>query len=96
MTKEKKIQIFTDARNKWGEHSQLIVACEELAELIQAITKHLRFNDGKTVDYNLMEECADSLIVIDQIMYMFGMQEVVEDIYKQKMKRLEKTIKEAK
>lgn len=94
MTKEEREEIFNKALEKWGEEKQLIVACEELAELIQAITKHLRHNDGTSVSYNLVEECADAQLVIDQVIYMFDIGGPFEDIYKQKIKRLKKTIKD--
>lgn len=94
MTKEEREKIFKQALEKWGEPAQLIVACEELAELIQAITKHLRHNDGTSVSYNLVEECADAQLVIDQILYMFDIGGPFEDIYKQKMNRLKKTIQD--
>ena len=85
-------KIFEQALKKWGEKNQLIVACEELAELIQSITKYLRQKDKTTVPYNLAEETADVLIMIEQMIIMLDIKVPVEDIYKLKIKRLEKLL----
>ena len=65
----------------YGEDAQSMIHMEECAELIQAISKMRRvkkaYLDGAVDDdseayYNLVEECADVLICIEQVMEMYG------------------------
>lgn len=58
---------------------QCFVACEELAELIQAISKAERFsshdilgNYYEFIEEQLTGEIADVYIVLEQLQYMFG------------------------
>lgn len=54
--------------NSYG-HGNLIVCMEELAELIQALSKELR-NKGDSI--NILEETADVLIAIGYIQEIMG------------------------
>ena len=59
----------------YGADAQAMVHCEELAELIQAISKMRRVrnkgaDDSNAYD-NLVEEVADVLICLDQIQEMY-------------------------
>lgn len=51
--------------HKYGD-AQYNIAMEECAELIQAINKHLRYNNQKSREH-LIEEISDVLICIDQL-----------------------------
>lgn len=55
----------------YPREQQLQIAQEECAELIQAISKYLRYGD---ID-PLLEEFADVHIVLEQIRQMFGITE---------------------
>lgn len=71
----------------YGEQAQLMTACEELGELIQAISKYNR--KGSAMKDSLTEEIADVMIMVWQIRIMAGIAEV--DILvkmKEKIKRL--------
>ena len=48
------------------EH-QLMIATEELAELIQAISKHIRYGDMEP----LLEEFTDVAVVMEELRQMF-------------------------
>ena len=77
----------------YGKDMQCIVAAEECAELIQAVTKMLRLKKAiseTTVDEynlaysNLVEEMADVLIILEQLQMIFKIsdheiQRVVEE-----------------
>ena len=72
-----KIQNQSDIVEHYGIKSQLGIATEECAELIQAISKIIRANRGSLADYekakvNLEEEIADVIVCIDQLKYMFN------------------------
>lgn len=53
-------------------HRNLIIATEELAELTQEITKHLR---GKGDYYNILQELADVRIVLWYVQEVCGINE---------------------
>jgi phosphoribosyl-ATP pyrophosphohydrolase len=73
------------AINKWGEECQYQKAIEECAELIKAICKRDKLN--------IIEECADVLIMAEQIKMMIG-REDVDKIINYKLKRLKGRIEE--
>ena len=53
----------------WGEDAQLFIAAEELAELIQAISKWKRYH-GEEQKQWVIEEMADVLLMIMQLIYI--------------------------
>ena len=64
--------MYKEVIEKYGTVHQKRIAQEELAELIQAISKDLR---GK--QHNVEEEIADVIIMIDQLMLMYDSQIVM-------------------
>lgn len=53
----------------YGEQMQKMIACEELGELIQEISKSVR--QGKDYDKNgMISELADVCVMVGQLMYM--------------------------
>ena len=65
----------------YGPNKQSLIQCEELAELIQAISKMRRVRssqqDGSQIDAddaygNLVEEMSDVLICLEQMQEMYG------------------------
>ena len=73
----------------FGKQMQMIVAIEELAELIQALTKVLRFKPDFD---NVAEETADAEIAIEELKIMFNNRKDVEDWTTKKLVRLEDRI----
>ena len=76
------IEIFdqTEVLSHYGEELQSIVHCEECAELIQAVSKMRRYKNAPAKVYNscrdnLVEEIADVLICIQQMMDMYKITE---------------------
>ena len=67
--------INRQAIEKYGVVKQSIVAMEELSELIQAISKKLRYPSDRVVAFNLGEEIADVYIVLDQLKCMYNIDE---------------------
>ena len=68
----------------YGVYPQARIAMEECAELIQAISKRLRYPKDKKRD-NLIEEMADVLIVLKyEIMFKISIKEIQEWIFKGK------------
>lgn len=90
--------IYQDAIDKWGKTAQLDQMIEEMAELTLAISKYKRqFNDS-LLDYqkvgvmeNLYTEIADVKLMIEEMEYMFG-KENVQKAYENQLKKFEKEL----
>lgn len=74
------------AIDKYGKTLQMVVAIEELSELIKELTKNIR---GKNNHDAIVEEIADVYIMLDQVMMMndIWLNEVVEKMH-EKLNRL--------
>ena len=70
---------------RYGKESQLRQLQEECAELIVACSKQLRGQD-KSIN-NVIEELADVRIMIEQIEYLYGIKNLVEDDMEYKLNR---------
>lgn len=83
MIDKNKLQQYIDT---YGTEKQSMVAMEECAELIQAISKRVR--KGTSVDDNLAEEIADVLICIEQLKMMYAISDSkIEQWIEYKMNR---------
>ena len=87
---EQRVQVYTKALEYYGEENQLTVALEELSECQKEICKFLR---GYGNAGHLAEEIADSLIMLEQVVYIFGLDEMVDQQVERKIQRLECRIK---
>ena len=87
------MDILEKAIKHYGAKNQMGVACEESAELIQAISKCLRYKDDIEARNNLVEEVADVLIMIDQLKIIMNIKDYEIECYRRyKLDRLEKRI----
>jgi NTP pyrophosphatase (non-canonical NTP hydrolase) len=85
--------IYDRAIAHYGDKKQLLQACEECAELIQAISKATRYTGKSYVD-GVCEEIADVLIMCEQVKRIFNISTVdVEKEKERKLTRLERYIK---
>lgn len=69
--------LYEAAVKHFGEIAQIMQAIEEMAELIQALNKYLRYNQfgqGNLIDVlkKIQEERADVEIMLNQLHVMFG------------------------
>lgn len=62
-------EIARAAIEKYGKVNQTIVAIEEMAELTKELTKGLRGEQNRN---QITEEVADVYVVLDQVMFMNG------------------------
>lgn len=83
---EKRVQTYTNALITYGESVQLTVAVEELSECQKEICKFLR---GYGNMENLAEEIADATIMLEQMRYIFGLNELVCQKMDEKITRLD-------
>ncbi|AGO48371.1 nucleoside triphosphate pyrophosphohydrolase [Cellulophaga phage phi10:1] len=87
-------EAYKMAIEKWGEKSQLEMAQEEATELALAVRKHIRNNNDASFS-NLIEEIADTEIMIEQIVFMhrdFCFRQMVDSQKAFKITRLLKRI----
>lgn len=88
----KAIDPITIARaiQTFGTQHQEDVAIEEMSELIKAIIKNRRYGTKETED-NLLEEMADVYIMLIQLMFIHGFDEMIVD---NKIRRLKQRLNE--
>jgi len=80
-------QLYQATLEKWGEEAQYDQAVEECAELIAAL-KH--FRRGKVDQQAVIDELADVTLMLGQLTWMFGTEQVEESVQKklEKLSRL--------
>ena len=80
-------EIYRSTLEKWGEEAQYDQAVEECAELIAAL-KH--FRRGKIDRQAVIDELADVSLMLGQLTWMFGEEEVARAVEskRQKLDRL--------
>ncbi|NOY13873.1 MAG: antitoxin [Deltaproteobacteria bacterium] len=82
-------QIYRAAIDKWGKDAQYDQAVEECAELITAL-KHYR--RGKVDKQAVIAELADVSLMLGQLSWMFGAEQV-ETAVKTKLEKLDTLLK---
>lgn len=87
---EQRVQTYTKALAHYGEENQLTVALEELSECQKEICKFLR---GYGNAGHLAEEVADALIMLEQVIHIFGLDEMVGQEMDRKINRLENRLR---
>lgn len=95
-------QIIEETMNRYGIERQSLVAMEELAELQKAISKLVRNPEERTkplefkgLRHNLIEEMADVLICMDQLIEYYQIQGIeIQDTIQAKQERQAKRLKE--
>lgn len=87
-----KEQVYLRAIDHYGVATQLVVAIEEMAELVKEITKAFR---GKANKSNIIEEMADVEIMLDQLKLIVEISDQdVDEIKMLKILRLNNRINE--
>ena len=79
------IYIAKKAISLYSKEAQIWMAIEEMAELNNALAKHRR---NRVTDIDVCEEIADVYIMMVQLSYIFGIEDV-SSIIESKIKRLE-------
>lgn len=83
-------KLLLKAIEHFGVQHQTTKAVEELAELTAELT---RLQDARTTANNICEECADVMIMCEQVALMYGYDEV-QEWKKIKLERLKERIKD--
>ena len=69
------MEILEKAIKHYGTENQIMQSIEEIAELIQAISKCIRYKDDIEVKQHVTEEIADTIIMITQLEIIFDTKE---------------------
>ena len=83
---EERAKVYTNALIAYGDRMQMTVAVEELSECQKEICKILR--GGENFD-SLSEEIADTIIMLEQMIMMFNLEESVCGYIDKKVHRLD-------
>ena len=91
---EKRLEtiLYNKAITMWGRVAQVDMAIEEMAELTLALCKSKRETKSKNWLYNVYEEIADVLIMLDQLRIIYGDVHMVDIIRSRKLERLTKRL----
>ena len=74
--------------DKWGSDMQMNLAVEEAGEFVVAMSRYLR---GRGSDKDVIEEIADTMIMMNQMALLFG-DDLVAAVIEHKMARLEERL----
>ena len=61
---------YKKAIEKWGTHSQILMAIEEMSELITVLAKHNRNVNSSTIT-DIIEELVDVEVMLEQLKIIF-------------------------
>lgn len=84
---DQRLQTYTNALIQYGDKNQMVVALEELSECQKEICKFLR--GCGNLDH-LAEEIADATIMLEQMRYIFCVNDLVSEKMDRKISRLDK------
>lgn len=84
-----KEELYRKALDKWGESAQILLAIEEMGELIQVLSKSL---NGRRRMPDIRIEIADVQIMIEQLRLIFG-GDPIDEIVEVRLERLSRLIK---
>lgn len=87
---DERLKVYTHALVNYGELTQMVVALEELSECQKEICKFLR---GQGDAGHLAEEIADATICLEQMRYIFGLNNLVCEKMDEKIMRLDKRLR---
>lgn len=85
---ERIANVLSKAVDIYGTETQIWMAIEEMAELLNALSKHRRDRVSRK---DICEEIADVSIMMIQLAYIFGVEDV-NDFLEQKIDRLERRL----
>lgn len=69
MNRQQQDAILQSAIQHYGHNHQLLKCCEEAGELVQALVRFIA-NQTEATRLNLLDECADTLIMLRQVELM--------------------------
>lgn len=89
MDKQEEKSILHQALNKYGVQAQKMMLFEECGELVNAVAK---FDRGRAGIMDIITELADVSIMVDQMVFVFGDEELFSKERERKLLRLKERI----
>ena len=96
---EERLEVYLKAIWKFGTSLQMLVAIEEMSEVIKSITKmERRFHQPHTAEElaeckaSIIEEVADATIMLEQLRLIFGINDEVCEAMDAKIERLKERV----
>ncbi len=86
--------ICKTAVETWGKTAQLLMLLEEMSELQKEVLKNM--NRGQDNVREIAEETADVLIMLDQLVYIYGMQDLLTEMSATKLNKLKRYLENDK
>lgn len=91
---ESRCEVYRKALRRWGD-VQLLVAIEEMSEVVKALTKFMRCTvdecGPEQID-SIIEEVADATIMLEQLRLIFGINDEVCEAMDAKIERLKERV----
>lgn len=94
MIPEARMQLYQRAVEVWGQEAQVHQSIEEMAELTVVLSHATRQTaPRKVTTAEIIEELADVRLMIEQVMFIFGLsEEDVSEVEELKLKRLKEIL----
>ena len=89
MVDKKQRKVLDDAIDRFGGTLQILMAIEEMSELTKELVKNMRHGDNHA---SIADEVADVLIMMEQVMMLFGIEDTVKSNIDYKVNRLKERI----
>ena len=86
-------ELFKDSEEFLGENLQLVIAIEEMSELIKVITKYQR---GSYNESNFCEELSHVVLMCNQLISMFKIEDGVHEQYSKAIAKLYREVEKKK
>lgn len=83
-------KLLKKAIDVWGKHAQLLTLLEEMSELQKEILKNI--NRGKENLNELIDEAADVEIMLEQLKYIFDVEQAVEERIPVKLEKVRRRL----
>ncbi len=83
-------KLLKKAIDVWGKHAQLLTLLEEMSELQKEILKNI--NRGKENLNELIDETADVEIMLEQLKYIFDIEQAVEERIPVKLEKVRRRL----
>ena len=83
-------KLLKKAIDVWGKHAQLLTLLEEMSELQKEILKNI--NRGKENLNELIDETADVEIMLEQLKYIFDIEQAVEEKIPVKLEKVRRRL----
>ncbi len=83
-----------EAVDRWGKTAQLLMLLEEMSELQKEVLKNMNRSQDNVRE--IAEETADVLIMLDQLVYIYDIQDLLKEMHVTKLNKLKRYLENDK